>query len=827
MVQSPPMVTVRDEALAAGVGRGGGAVDPLSFPAKIGRFAVLGPLGSGGMGVVLAAYDEALDRRIALKVLHRASSGGHDRRHSLRREAKALARLSHPNVVQVFEVGEHQSQVYVAMELVEGETLTQWVKAKPRNFEEILRVLCGAGRGLAAAHERGLVHRDFKPDNVLVGEDGRPRVLDFGLVRATAGSRTTLNTLSMGPPDTRGKVAGTVPFMAPEQLLAMPVDARTDQFAFCVSLYEAVYGRHPFEAEGAIEMGLRIIQGTMDPPPRGVAPRWLKGVLERGMARKPEDRYPDIRTLLDALEGHDVRSRPSGWLVGTAALLMGLGVASTVHTPEHNDACRSRTSLVDDVWNDERRQEIQQAFERSGVRYSEATWERVRSSIDDYAAKWNQSDREACEVSVVVPESAALVGAWQQCLDGHLHELRSLVDVLGRADDAAVERAVVAAARLPSVSGCSDASSLSEPVEPGRQAESKQLRAQFSRARAELDTGHAAVAAELLEGRLEQARAMDDGALYAEALVLVGKTQMATGHYPEAEQMLSDGFSRAQSEGLDELAVDAGVKLMHLVGDELRRFDEGLTWARHTEVAIQRGNIEGRLVAWVHNNRAGIAMRQGNYDEARRSAQKALSIEADDIGDLDTAAFELSLGNVYLSQRSLDEAKAHYTRSLELRERAVGSEHPLLLAPLVNLGNIELVANRPASARVLLERGLVLSKQPGEPSLVTADVLVNLGIALIGVNELGRAEQRISEAREILVNALGENHPRVAHVLGNLADVYSRQGRFDESEQAMRQAIELIETMAGPDHPELGIFREDLQALLELRAAQGEAAGGG
>ena len=153
-----------------------------------------------------------------------------------------------------------------------------------------------------------------------------------------------------------------------------------------------------------------------------------------------------------------------------------------------------------------------------------------------------------------------------------------------------------------------------------------------------------------------------------------------------------------------------------------------------------------------------------------------------------------------------------------LRERAVGSEHPLLLAPIANLGNIELVSNRPASARALLERGLALSKQPGEPSLVTADVLVNLGIALIGVEELGRAEQRLSEAREILVHKLGENHPRVAHVLGNLSELYVEQGRLEEAEMAMRQAIELIEEMAGPDHPEIEIFREDLERLLKLRA---------
>ncbi len=217
-------------------------------PVKIGRFTVLRRLGAGGMGVVYAAYDEMVDRKVAIKLLQRMRVG-EEAGDRLLREAQALGRLSHPNVIQVYEVGVHEERVFVAMEFVEGCTLEAW--EPEASLAAVLDVYVQAGRGLAAAHEAGLVHRDFKPDNVLVGNDGRARVLDFGLARSAGeappdpassaelermGVDTTGDRL-VTPLTRTGAVMGTPAYMSPEQHLGQPTDPRTDQFSFCVALW--------------------------------------------------------------------------------------------------------------------------------------------------------------------------------------------------------------------------------------------------------------------------------------------------------------------------------------------------------------------------------------------------------------------------------------------------------------------------------------------------------------------------------------------------------------------------------------------------------------
>ncbi|MCB9570262.1 MAG: serine/threonine protein kinase [Myxococcales bacterium] len=248
---------------------------PLEVPPEgrlFGRYTLLRPLGRGGMGTVYAAYDEELDRKIAIKLLRgdpreRASegegAGAGEGAHHLLGEAQALARLSHPNVVQIYDVGVIGGQVFLAMEYVQGKTLREWEREAPRSWREVVALFRQAGEGLAAAHDAGLVHRDFKPDNVLVGEDGRVRVLDFGLAarreRGATGegdelSARTLSSISRS--DLRSASAtgvtrtlvGTPAYMSPEQHLRLEADGRSDLFAFCVALYEALHGERPSAA---------------------------------------------------------------------------------------------------------------------------------------------------------------------------------------------------------------------------------------------------------------------------------------------------------------------------------------------------------------------------------------------------------------------------------------------------------------------------------------------------------------------------------------------------------------------------------------------------
>jgi len=259
--------------------------------AMIGRFHVEGVLGQGGIGVVIAARDPELDRRVAIKLL----LDGHGAHGQLDREAQAMARLAHPNVITVYEVGSHDNRRFIAMELVEGETLRAWVAARERTWREIIAMFEAAGRGLEAAHRAGLVHRDFKPENVIVGADGRPRVGDFGLV--TTGDNRSF--------------AGTPGYMAPELLDKGVADARSDQFAFAVALHEALHGQRPFPGKTVTEIGANMQAGVRTPV-RSSVPAWVTAVVERGLAIDPAQRWPDMGAMLDALR------RDPAWRCGAS-----------------------------------------------------------------------------------------------------------------------------------------------------------------------------------------------------------------------------------------------------------------------------------------------------------------------------------------------------------------------------------------------------------------------------------------------------------------------------------------------------------------------------
>ncbi|MFL5356768.1 protein kinase domain-containing protein [Archangium sp.] len=285
---------------------------------KVGRYVVEGLLGEGGMGVVYAARDPGLGRTVALKLLR--PGGGDEGRVRLVREAQAMARLSHPNVLPLFELGTEGETVFLAMERVEGPTLAAWLRERERPWREVLALFLQAGEGLAAAHRAGLVHRDFKAANVLVGADGRPRVTDFGLVRHEAGA-------SGGAEAGRGEeaealtragvVPGTPAYMSPEQHAGREVDARGDQFSYCVALHEALYGVRPFDARARGEARWKRV-----PVPGSVRlPGPVKAALERGLALEPGGRFASMDTLLAEL------GRPPGSRWGpVAAVVVGAGL---------------------------------------------------------------------------------------------------------------------------------------------------------------------------------------------------------------------------------------------------------------------------------------------------------------------------------------------------------------------------------------------------------------------------------------------------------------------------------------------------------------------
>ncbi|MBK9754192.1 MAG: serine/threonine protein kinase [Nannocystis sp.] len=333
----------------------GAEVAELEPGAVIARYRIIGKLGAGGMGVVYRAHDAQLDREVALKLL-RVGEDGTEGRTRMLREAKAAAKIRHANVVTVYDAGEAFGRVFIAMELIDGITLKAHFRGRRRGWREVVEVMLGAGEGLAAAHAVGLVHRDFKPDNVLVEVGGRVRVLDFGLARPAidvdgptvrsgagglggAGGDTApiLRTLTQ-----TGTLVGTPAYMAPEQHLARAVDARSDQFAFCVTCFECLYGQRPFAGDTQAELTMNVVDGRLlAPRERGDAPMELLAALQRGLSVHPADRYPALADLLTELRAivrrHEPRDR-KGLMIAAGLMLpliagAALYVGSEPETP--------------------------------------------------------------------------------------------------------------------------------------------------------------------------------------------------------------------------------------------------------------------------------------------------------------------------------------------------------------------------------------------------------------------------------------------------------------------------------------------------------------
>jgi tRNA A-37 threonylcarbamoyl transferase component Bud32 len=391
-----------------------------------GKYEIVAELGHGGMGVVYRARDRQLGRDVAIKLGAAMSATALAR---MAREAQALARLSHPNVVGVFEVGELDGRVFVAMEHVAGGTLAGWLAKPRRTVREILAMGCAAGDGLAAAHAAGIVHRDIKPGNVLVGDDGRPRIADFGLARE-ASDRDDLRDDSAEPLEDvthAGAIVGTPAYMAPEQLAGAEVDARADQFSLCVMLWEALYGVRPFTSTAA--------------EPRRAVPRHVVAALNRGLASDPQARWPSVEALLAELRRDPARGMRIAWITGSVVLAVCAAIAFPMMFSRHEAPCDDGTAALAPVW-------------------SPATASRlapeVRQRFQNFANAWMTAHTATCVATRVNGgQSEAMMERRNICLASMRAELSSALE----------KGTPSAAAALPDLGECNDVATLAKQPE--------------------------------------------------------------------------------------------------------------------------------------------------------------------------------------------------------------------------------------------------------------------------------------------------------------------------------------------------------------------------
>jgi tetratricopeptide (TPR) repeat protein/tRNA A-37 threonylcarbamoyl transferase component Bud32 len=795
---------------------------------QIGRLVVLGPLGEGGTAIVFVAYDRELDRKVALKFMRPSlvhSERATAARTRLMREAQALARLNHPNVVAIHDVGTYGDLVFIAEAFVDGGTVSHWVKERPRSLREILDVFSQAGRALAAAHESGLVHRDFKPDNVLVGRDGRVLVTDFGLARAsddlsadepvqTVGETVVDSEGVLASPLTRtGMLMGTPAYMAPEQHLSQRADERTDQFNFCVSLYEILYGERPFAGQTVGELAREVTQGRIRPAPKDSrVPAWLRKVVLRGLRPDPADRYPSMKELLAELAKDPAATRRRvATALGLLALLVAVGVGASLVNQRSNRLCGGAERKLAGVWDGDRKEAVHRAFLATGKPYAEGAWQGVERALDAHAAAWVAMHEDACTATRVRGEqSEALLDLRVRCLGQRLDEMKALVDVFEHADAAVVERAVKAAGGLSGLDICADAEVLKGVLPPPRDqatlARVQKVRAQLARAKALETAGKFTDGLTIATAAVAEAKETAYRPLEAEALYTEAGLQSRKGEYKTAERTFHEALWAAVEGRHREYEAQTAIMLTNLVGYYQRRVEEGHFWSRYAKAVLTTLGTNEPLEARWHNATAGVYHVEGKYDKQLVHNQRALALRQRAYGGNHTAvgASLNNLGVTYSSLGNPREALHFFSRGREVFERVSGPDHPDVGLARMNLSGTYGSLGDFAKQREEAQRAIAIFEKslgPDHPHVAMA--VANLAVALHNLGDHAAALEQFRRSLAIYEKMLGPNHPEVASpVEGVGRELRCVGGHAREALALARRAVALTEKL-GKNHPEL------------------------
>jgi eukaryotic-like serine/threonine-protein kinase len=625
-------------------------------PARVGRYEIRDPIAGGGMGIVYLAYDPELQRKVALKVLHPRRNLDRRARHRMLVEARALAKLDHPNVVKVHDVIVVERQIVIVMELVAGETLVSWIGRAPRAWQAIVAAYTQAGEGLAAAHGVGVVHRDFKPANAIIGDDARVRVLDFGLARLAAAAeprqRSGAAPTGFDELTASGDVLGTVAYSAPEQLDGAPVTAASDQFSLCVALWHAVEGVAPFDGEtpAARSASIRAGQLKRGRDRRGV-PRWLGAVLERGLAADPARRYPTLRELLTEL------NRQRGWRrwrlpVLGAVVAIGSAAAAWLLGPSVvPPACDGGVAQLAEVWSAGARARVAAAIGAFELPDAADVERRVVAQLDGYGTAWRDTHRAACVAHRDGASSAGLFDRQLTCLARRLVDLRAAVEVLGRPAGGSLDAAIDVAARMPAVSGCADAEwLLAEPALPApgeRRRQVAAVRARLSRVAALDHAGRAEPAlAEAVEA-VAGARAAGYPPVQVEAALAEGRLRIARRDLEGARAALGPARGLALEHQMLAAAVEASARLIYVEGmavGDLERLERDLAYVLPLSAGL---GGDGFARALLLNNAGTVYLAASKRAEAAALFEQAHElITRRAIRDLELAGVEGNLAMV-------------------------------------------------------------------------------------------------------------------------------------------------------------------------------------
>jgi len=813
----------------------------VSSAPMLGRYRMGERLGEGGMGVVFLAFDPELDRRVAVKLLH--AKGDVDRqRIRLMREAQAMAKLAHPNAVAIYDVGRVGDQLFVAMELVEGTTLSRWLAERPRARPEVLAMFAQAGRGLAAAHAVGLVHRDFKPENVLVGRDGRARVTDFGLARAREEregpvpivATTELRRSTFG-------LAGTPAYMAPEQFRGEPADPRTDQFSFCIALYEALFGVRPFEGESLPTLAGNVIAGRLRRPPSNT-PGWLRRLLVRGLTVDRNARFPTMDAIVRELErdhGRGIRIALGslGIATGTGAIVALLHAVSAREVipsvPPSSSAtnapgttppravCAEYKRDVAAHWNDERKKAIVTAFDDTKRYWARSQSGKVAAHLDRLAKAWSETRDRACSGKL---DDTVLLDALA-CLDERLADVDALVTELTHPDDATLVRAGPAADRLQSPKICVDPAVLARrpklPSDPEARAKIALLHKELATVFARSELGK--VALDDLDRIVNDAKATGDAAALADALFVTGHAAWIAGDETKAADLLARAVAAGESAKHPNAVFAAATDLV-IVHGVLRIAPKDVErWRVVAEAERGRAGHDPRVevaylasLGWSQKEEGKLLLARTSLEQAIAVGQARLGSKHGDVidarGDLAEVlrALEDWKPALETARAAVDDAEARF-----------GIEHPRVAMCSKIEADVLIDQGDPKEAIGTHARALKIR----EDALLLVDVAIPISIDDVGralelTGRLEEAEKKYDRARRIRENIFVPDHPEVARSKLRFASLHAAQGKHAEAIADARAAVAWIDRTRGKD--DVTLLPEALLAFGDYALAGGD-----
>lgn len=788
-----------------------------------GRYLLLDRIGRGGMGTVFAAYDPPLDRKVALKLIEAEPSEPSLKLSDLR-EPQALARLSHPNVVAVYDAGTIDGQVYIAMELVEGVTLRAWAAEAPRSWRAVLRIFLEAAKGLIAIHRAGLVHLDFKPENVLIDRHGGVRITDFGLARVH-GARSSRQGPGVPLPG-QTVLGGTPGYMAPEQWVGLAADGRSDQFAFCAALFEALYGRLPF-SQSSLATLPQDSQPSV-PARRPTLPAWLKRALLQGLAIRPEDRFASMQALANAI---DRGQRASGWRLAPAlasALILALGGASLLARAGHaRRRCDAEQAMIRADWSEAARAKVRSTFGSSTRPWANSVLTSTERAIDAWVDKWEGTAARACEATIIRGDQTESAYQLQQaCLSQRQDELRTLLGLLGTGDEGVLERSATLAWTLTPSQVCADAANLARDQRLAASVRNGRVRgldSQVRDARAFFEAGKSADAERLLVEVTPAVRELGLKPLESEIALVRGDLASQVGQHSDAAEHYLHALVTAQACGYSEGVARAASRLSVTIGFHQGRVMDGKAWAALGSATIEALGGNAELLISHTMVLARLANAEGKTVDAVQCSERALELTREFLGDEHPMnwSVEFNLGASLVGALEPQRAVVHLERAFRLRERTVSAEHPDAALVQATLANAYYFAGRPEDSRRAFSAALATRERllgTDSPRLVV--MLANHADTLSksGMNE--QALAHLDRATRIAATAYPPDHVFNLVLQANRAEILQSMGKRAEAKNRYDALLSMQPPLSGPLLAEVCAMR----ALLALEEGQPQLA---